>query len=154
MAKLDFSKVLDSNVEDIERPEDIPPGTYMCVVKGWRSPPDNDRQWKSFDCLLSVVAPTEDVNPDDLTSFGNVAGEPIRHSFLFEDGDERSMAKALWGIRMFCEHSLLMEGTGEMKLRDMLAASVNYQCLATVVWRPNKDDPNRFNVNVTRTAPM
>lgn len=153
-----FMDILDKRVGDIERPPLLPHGTYKWVVDKYSTDTIANGAWEVVDFNLKIVEPTEDVDPDDLTAFGNVAGQTRRHRFMFPTDPEEAanFQRTEFNLRRFLADHLQIDGVEGMDLKEALANAKGHMCLATVVWTPDKKDPsgeNKFD-NIGRTAPV
>lgn len=153
MARINFADVLNVQLDDIKKPALLPPGTYMCGVQRWLMPAgDSDKQWQSIGCLLNVIAPTDDTDPTAITEFGNVVGERVVYSFLFDAEDERQRERTAFKVREFCELHLGVTVPTGGTLKDLMDASIGYNCYAVVEWEPRRNDPSIVDLRVRRTS--
>lgn len=149
-----FTDSLDRKLEDIKRPPNLPIGHYVWQVSKHpeivsREGPNGDFEIVKFP--LVCVEPSEDVDPDDLEEYGNVAGAMVSKDFLFPVGEDvaADFARAEFNLRRFLGHLGVEES---LSLGEALAASVNKQCLGKLEHRPDKNDPEVVYQEVKRTS--
>ena len=149
-----FTDSLDRNMEEVKRPPNPPVGHYVWQVK---KHPDTDSfeskaSGKTFDRLsfqMSCLEASDDVDPDDLQEYGDVAGFVTTKSFLFDNGDEQAFERSLYNLKRFFEHLGLEES---MSLSEALAAAVGAQCLGELKHRPDPNDPEVVYAEMGRTV--
>ena len=155
MSKMSFADALDTKLDEVEEPKKLPQGTYlMTVVK----PPilgqaGKDGQYDTVDFLFRPIAAQDDVDPDDLKDYGDIAGAIVRQRFMFDTQDENKFKASEWRLRKFINDHLQVDGAGTMSFKQALAATPNHQCLVNVGWRPNPQNPEQIFVEVKKTAP-
>jgi hypothetical protein len=133
----DFQSILDMPLGEVEAPKPLPRGTYLFVVAG---PPTFTKvgkdQTDAADFALKVLQATEDVQADDLQTYGEpVMGKSMRaRFFLTKDAAKR--------LDDFLHISLGIEGA--MKLREAIALAPGRQCYGVVEWTPSADGQRMF----------
>lgn len=146
---MEFTKILNKKLEEIERPPLPPVGTY--VMKVTKVPEQMERgDYKIIEFNFSGIEAMEDVDADELAAFGPVTNVMARRAFMFGD-DETSNDRAIFNLKRFLEEHLLVEDAES--IQDGLAASPNHQCLVTLAHNQDKNDPEVYHVNVKATAP-
>lgn len=152
---MDFTSSLDHKVEEIERPPLLPTGTYRWLVEGQ---PEIDTiadgRFDVCDFKMKCVGPEEDVDPDDLTAFGDTSNVRRRLRFLFNKEDDAAFKRTEWQLRDFLENHLAISTKSGMTLKELLAEAPNSMCLGVVSHRPDKNDPERFYDEIKKTAPI
>lgn len=151
---MNFMNVLDTKVGDVERPPLMPVGTYQWVVKKIAMDSIANGEWDVVDFQLQCVGPTEDVDADEVSTYGEVKGRPMRHRFMFSTTDEANFKRSLFNLRRFIEEHLRVDGAAAMDLKEALANTVNHMCLGTIQWRPDKNNPEVQYDEIGRTAPI
>ena len=146
-----LADILDTKVDDIEKPPLPPMGTYVMAVEKFEQVERGD--WKIIEIFFKGVRPTEDVDEDDLKDFGGVESVKLRNAFMFGD-DEASNATTKYALRRFIAEHLQVEGAEDGSLGQALANSVNHQCFVTCVHTPSKKNPEDSFANVKSTAPL
>jgi len=149
-----FSDVLDRKVEDVKRPPNPPIGHYIWQVKKQpdSEPFESRNTGKTFDRVsfqMACVEATDDVDPDELEEFGNVAGFVTTKSFLFDNEDETAFQRSEYNLKRFLEHLGIDES---LSLGEALAASVNAQCMGELRHRPDPNDPEIVYAELGKTA--
>ena len=140
----DFQSILDMPLGEVEPPKTLPRGTYLTVVAG---PPTfvkvGKDQTDAADFQLKVLQAGQDVQPDDLTAYGEpVMGKTIRaRFFLTKDAAKR--------LDDFLHLHLGIEGA--MSLREAIAQAPGRQVYATTEWTPSADGTRMFS-NLKSTA--
>lgn len=152
-----FSEALDRKMEEVKRPPVPPVGHYVWQVA---KHPDHEefdsKDGKHFERLtfsLRAVQAGEDVDPDDLAEFGNVAGFPNRKTFLFSNDEEDQAAfdRSMFQLRRFLECCGVDES---VSIQEGLAAAVGGQFLGQLNHRPDPNDPEVIYAEVGNTAPL
>lgn len=153
---MDFMSILNKNVGDIKRPPNMPIGTYRAMVLKYElSTRESEKgAWDIVDFIMQVIAPTEDVDTDDLQEYGDVSKKQLRNSFMFDKNDPARFAQAEFGLKRFLADHLQIDGADTMPLKEALANSVNQQCLVAVKWRQDPKDPEAKYDEISRTAPV
>ncbi len=151
-----FTDALDRKMEDVKRPPNPPVGHYTWQVK---KHPDTDsfeskNSGKTFDRLefsMACVAPSDDVDPDDLAEYGDVTGFLTRKSFLFDNADEQAFERSMYNLKRFFEHLGVDES---LSVSEALAACIGAQCLGELKHRPDPNDPEVVYAELGRTAAL
>lgn len=151
-----FTDALDRKTEEIQRPPNPPVGHYTWQVK---KHPDTDQfesrnTGKTFDRVsfqMACVEASDDVDPDDLSDYGNVAGFVTSKSFLFDNADETAFERSMYNLKRFLEHLGVDES---LSVGEALAASVGAQCLGELKHRPDPSDPEVIYAEMGRTAAL
>ncbi len=153
-----FQDALDKQGQDIERPPNMPVGTYRWVIS--KHPTMDsiaDGRFDVIDFMLQCVEPLEDVDPDAISEYGKVQGKVMRHRFLFntDPNEKAAFDRTLFNLKIFLrEHVGLGESFDNMTLKEALAESVNQEVLASVSWRPDRNDPEIVYDQIDKTAPV
>jgi hypothetical protein len=150
---LDFKSIANTKLADLERPALPPVGTYLWLITKVPSIETlKGDDWDVVDFQLKAVAPTEDVDADALTAYGDVSKIMQRHRFMFNKNDKAEFTKGVDRLRRFCEDTV-GSATSEMSLTEALNSTVNGQILGTIIWKSDKNDAEIFHANIGRTAP-
>lgn len=147
-----FQSILSKKVDDIEAPKVPPVGGYICTVSG-PAVPNERSQFLIMDIPFAINSAMDDVDPDSLAEFGNVAGTTIRHSFLFNKEDANEVARTEYNLRTFLSDHLGIDCTGK-SLGEALSEIQGQRCVVYVRHDPDKNDPNRVYLRVRATAPL
>ena len=152
---VNFASIANKKVADIERPPNMPIGTYHWVVS--KIPIQGEvagGKWETLDFMLKCLGPTEDVDPASLKTYGDVTKRTMRHRFMFSTEDEDKFLASEYRVKSYCFKHLMVEETPGMTFPEMLDASVNHQCLASIKWRPDPNDPEIIYDEIGKTAPV
>lgn len=151
---LKFSEVANKKSEDIERPPLPPVGTYLWLVSKIPTIQENVKdQWDIVEYPVKAVAAQEDVDAEAIAAYGNVANITNRIAFLFDTTDPAKFAQTEYNHKRFLEEHLQCWEEGA-SLKEAMNASVNHQFLGTVKWTPDKQDPEIYHANISKTAPV
>lgn len=154
---MNFTDSLDRKMEEIERPEALPVGHYITQVK---KHPDLEefesrKTGVTYDRVtfqLEVVAPHDDVDPSDLEAFGNVAGQPLRKTFLFsrDEGDKANYDRSMFNLKQFLSEHLGVDES--LAINEAFGAAVGAQCLTEVRHRPDPENTEIIYAEAGRTT--
>lgn len=155
---MDFTSALDRSVEEIKRPPVPPVGHYVWSITAHPEKEDfeSKKTGDTFDRLTFVVSAVEardDVDPDELEAYGNVAGYKTRKTFLFNttEGKDTDFERSLFNLKRFLEHcGLDLKGN----LSEALADSVGAQFVGELTHRPDPEDPEVVFAELGRTAEL
>ena len=152
---INFADHLKDNVSEIERPPLLPIGTYKFFVEKQPSIEENiaDGRFDRVDFLLKCIEATDDVDADALAEYGSLDNTRLRYSFLFNKEDEQSFNRTKFALKRFLTEHLGVDADNA-SLNEAMAASVNHQCLATVRWRQDRNDPEVQYAEIGSTAPV
>lgn len=154
-----FSDALDRTMESIKRPPPLPIGHYVMSIPKVPSPPEAlNSQKGSFEKLtidVSVVQAHDDVDPDELSEFGNVGGTPLRIDFIFntDPAEEQKFEGTLNRLKRFMEHCGIDFGPSDT-IGQKLPELAGMQFLGEVKHRPDPNDAEVVYNEVGRTAPV
>lgn len=152
---MNFADILNTKVEDIERPPLPPVGTYrMAVVKvpeiGERS--SEKGEWDTIDFTLQALEGVT-VDQDELEKFGGPSNVTLRHGFMFDRHDAVKQDRTKFNLRVFLEQHLGLDPKGK-KLNELLNEAVGAQCLVTLRYRQDPSNPEIQYAEVGKTAPL
>jgi hypothetical protein len=155
----DFNTALKKKFVDVEKPKEVPPGTYTVMVTKIPDTEDSaDGKWTFLTFPMRLVAAGEDVDQDALREYGGLGPMAnLRLRFIFDksDADEAQAAfdRTLYNVkRLLIDH--LKCSSPDQELKEGLNNSINQQCLAVVKWRADKTDPSILRAEINRTAPI
>lgn len=151
---MNFTDVLNTKVEEIERPPLPPLGTYRCVVKsvpvmGERS--SEKGEWDTIDFPLQAVEAVT-VNEEEVETFG-LQNVQLRHGFMFDRHDATKQDQSKFRLKVFLEKHLGLDPKGKT-LTQMLNEAVGSECLVTVRYRQDPNDAEIQYPEVGKTAPV
>jgi len=152
---MDFTQGLDKNLDEIEKPPLVPRGTYIGAVSKHPTLAEvGGGNWDKVAVPVKLIAPTEDVDPDELQAFGDIKAAFVENVFMFDkstDG-EAAFKRTEYNLKMFLQKTLLLpEG---ISFKEAFAASVGVQFLVTIDWYPEKDNPENIWPRIKSTAPI
>src|SRR5690606_12640920 len=99
---VDFNKLADKKLEEVERPPLPPVGHYRLKntkVPDWDPRPEGE--WFIIEFTMQAQEAMDDVDPDDLAAFGKVTGAVLRKSFMCSRDDEVEADKMLYNVKRF-----------------------------------------------------
>ena len=151
-----FSDALDRKAEDIRRPPPLPIGHYvMQVTKVPDAPEEMNSSKGTYEKLIipvSVVSPMDDVDPDELSAYGNVTGAPLRLDFIFncDPAEEAKFEGTLNRLKEFISKAGVDIEEGQ--LGQWLTELPSAQFIGEVRHRPDPNDPNIVYSEIGRTT--
>lgn len=150
---VNFTDALNTKVGDVERPPLLPIGEYTAKVA--KVPTMDTIAQDRFDvCDFTLqITGVVEADEDDITEFGNVVGQNVRHRFMFNKEDETNFQRSLFNLRRFLEeHLKCCKDKDDLKVA--LNNSVGADCTIQVRHRPDPQDAEIKYVEVARTAPI
>lgn len=136
---VDFSKILQKQASAIEKPKPLPIGSYVCnnpALPKFQGLGKNESAAAIFG--LVVLAPGDDVDPQQLTEFGEWKGKTIRHTqWLSSDAAEYHAKEEL--VNAFALEE------GDKTLGQLYNETVNKQVLVKIKHRPSDDGTEMFH---------
>lgn len=149
---LNFADVANKKVADVERPPLPPVGTYRwSITKLPIVTTSGDGKW---DILTVPVRALEAMDDVDMTDYaGEVTNITNQIKFMFNKEDEAEFEKSLYRVRTFFEKHVKCASEDDT-IAQALNSSVNQQFLGSIAWSQDKNDPELFYANLTRTAPL
>lgn len=152
---MNFSEVLNTKVQEIERPPLIPVGTYkVMVLKIPSIDSSNDGKWDFVSFPLRFLEAQDDVDQSELQAYGDLKNAFLSRRFMFNKEDDTAFKREEYNLRNFLENTLLVEMNGETSLKEALNNSVNRQFLAFVRTRPDKENKEIIYNEIGKTAPL
>lgn len=141
---VDFSKILGKQAAAIEKPKPLPVGTYIAL----------NPKLPSFEAIgkketpgavfgLQIIAPTEDVDTDELKTYGDIKGKTVRHTMYLSEATEfrtKEELKNAFGVE-----------EEDKTLGQMFNETVNKQVYVTIRHRPS-DDGQEIYAEVEKLA--
>lgn len=151
---VDFSSLLDTKADEIEKPPVLPQGTFIwTVAKVPAQTTSNNGEWDIVEFQIKAVSAEPDVDEDELEEYGDVAGAQSRLAFMFpKDPDKKAdVQRSMYRLKNFLQKTLNVDCDDDATVKEMLAASVNCQFLGNVVHRQVEDETY---FDVKNTAPL
>lgn len=151
-----FQDALDRKAEDIERPRQLPVGTYMFKVD--KLPEQGSvakGAWDTLDFYMRPVEAGDDVDPDEVQAFGDVTNARIRHRFMFntDPGETVAFERTMFFLKRFIVEHLGVEWNDDMELQEVLSQTVGQVCTGAVTWRMDPTDNETVYAELSSTAP-
>lgn len=134
---VDFSKILQKQATEIEKPKPLPVGTYLCnnpQLPKFVAVGKNETPCAEFG--LVILAPQDDVDPEGLSAYGDVRGKNIRHRMFLTEGTEYRTKEEL-------KNAFGADENGT--LGQMFNETINRQVLVTVKHRPSDDGTEMYH---------
>lgn len=153
-----FADALNRSMEDIKAPPPLPIGHYIMGISKMPGAPEalNSQKgnYEKLTVSVNVISPSDDVDPDELADFGNVAGTPLRIDFIFNNdpAEEAKFEGTLNRLKRFMEHCGVDASSGS--LGEKLAELVGTQFLGEVKHRPDPQNAEVVYNEIGRTAPV
>lgn len=146
MAKpTEFASVLDTPIEDIERPKPIPVGSYVCMVKGQpRIDKSKNKGTEFSEFTLQILEPCNDVDENELEEMGGIQEKTIRATFYHT-------AASAYRLKDFLSHCGVEFASGAT-VRQLIAEAAGKSVIAHVKHDIQSD--GRIFLNVDSTAPV
>lgn len=149
-----FADIAKKRIEEIERPPLLPIGTYTFQVTELpKVDTIADGKWDIVDFQLLPIEPSSDVDPDELTAYGELRNGRTRFRFMFNTEDATAFATTEFRLRQFLEQHLKV-ATSDMDIGQALNASVGARVLGVVQHRPDKENPEIKYAEIRKTAPL
>ena len=129
---VDFSKILQKQATEIEKPKPLPIGSYVAVnqkLPDFKGVGKNETPAAEF--ALVVLAPMDDVDPEHLAAYGDVKGKVARHRMFLTEGTEYRTKEEL-------VNAFGIEEAGK-NLGQMFNETINKQVIVKIRHRPNDD---------------
>lgn len=129
---VDFSKILQKQANEIEKPKPLPIGSYVAVnqkLPDFKGVGKNETPAAEF--ALVVLAPMDDVDPEHLAAYGDVKGKSVRHRMFLTEGTEYRTKEEL-------VNAFGIEEAGK-NLGQMFNETINKQVIVKIRHRPNDD---------------
>lgn len=151
-----FSETLEKSVADTKRPPVLPAGHYvfaiakMPEIRETTSKKDGTT-YEIVGFQLKVVAPHDDVDPDELSEYGNPINQPARLEFMFSNGDEARFAQTEYRLKQFLENCGL---DTSVSYKQAMSESVGAQFLGQIAHRMDPENPEVVYAEVKRTAKL
>jgi hypothetical protein len=151
---MNFADALSKAADEIKRPPNLPIGTYDWIIKKYEVVDRDEYEILEFQCQCTGVH--DDVDPDDLATFGKAEGTPQRVSFIFNKADDpesqKRYAQTEFKLKRFLQDHVKCWNGGSLK--TALTESVNQKFGGYVRWRPDRDDPEVQYAEISKTFPL
>lgn len=145
MTNPNFASILDESPTEVNIPQPIPQGTYLCVVQGpWREDKSTKKGTDFVEFILKPIEPMDDVDIDELGIVGGLDDKTLKLTFW----ETKDSIYRLDEFHVHCGVDLDDGQSRRMRNDDVINAEV----LAYVTHEPSQDGKRIF-ANVQRTAP-
>lgn len=128
-----FTSVLDTPMDVIERPKPIPTGTYIGQIVGLptsREVTTKNGEQETLNINVKIVAPQQVDSPDALNDYGDVTvARPLQRTFWFSK--PAATPEELWAFKQFCNNTLKLETAGK-SMKQVCAEMRGKQLIITV----------------------
>jgi hypothetical protein len=128
MNDTNFSDILDTPYDEVERPKPLPPGTYLTVVQSFREDVSSKAQTPYVEYTLQPQQAGEDVADEELEAMGGIGTRTLRYTCYKTEG-------ALWRLKEF-HIACGLEVKGKTP-RQLVPEAVGCQVTVHVKHRPN-----------------
>lgn len=153
---MDFTSALTQKADEVARPAALPTGYYIWSIAAVAEQEEfeSSRTGDTFTRLripMTCVSP-HDVDEEDLAAFGNVSGQRLFKTFLFNTNPEKQneLERSIYNLKRFLvDHCQLDESK---TLEELLHEGVGAQCLGEVTHRTDPNDPEIVYAELGRTA--
>lgn len=143
---MDFSSLLSTRADDIEKPLPLPIGTYVWKVnKPHRETEMARGEYKVIEIPIVPVMPHEasdDVDPDALEAFGslNQAANSLRYMFPTDPAKQGDVERTLYNLKKFLVDVLCVEAEEGATIKELLALGVGCEFAAQASHRQVEDN--------------
>lgn len=145
-AATDFTTLLATKVDTIEKPKPLPAGHYLCQVTKYETGETRAKQTPYIRVHFKPLEPKDDIDAAAFEEFGGaakLAEKVIQHDFYITPD-------ALFRLRQFLETDLGISGSGK-SISDCLEGMVNAVCVVKIAHKLNPAAPGEVFVNVEKT---
>lgn len=144
---VDFSKLLNKQADQIEKPKPVPPGTYYATVGTHKfGQTTSEKQTPYVEFEIRLTQPDEDVDEEQFAEFGGqekLGARAMRYTFYLTDDAE-------WRLVNFFE--ALGLGTSGRTLGELIPETQGQALKVTVSHSPNQRQPGEVFANITGHA--
>lgn len=141
MTSLNFMDVLDQGIDTIEKPPLVPMGAYIWAMTGHSSETTGSGEWDILSIRLKCVAPSESVDADDLTEYGDVTGVMRSKKFMFDKNDQNKFDGTMYNVKQFLLIHCGVDVDESASMAELLAAGVGTNVMAEITHTADKTDP-------------
>jgi hypothetical protein len=136
MAKLasapNFSSILDTPADQIERPKPLPAGTYRAIVQGIpRQDVSSKKQTPFVEFTLKLLAADEDVDQEELAAIGGLTDKTIKDTYYLTEN-------SLFRVKDFLASCGVDVDSGA-SLRQLIEQTPNKEVGVFIAHEPSQD---------------
>ena len=139
----DLTALLSKNSDDVKPPSQLPPGTFMFRVTGYKSDRKSAAGNPAIDFDVEALSALDGVEQSQME--GIELPLTMRHTFYLTE-------KSLFRLRDFCKDALGVPSDGR-SLKDILDDTPGRAFRGNVTHRPNSNDPTRFYAEISEVFP-
>lgn len=135
---VDFSKILQKQATEIEKPKALPVGEYIAInqkLPEFKGIGKNETAGAIF--ALVIIAPTESVDPDEVQAYGEVKGKTVNYTQWLTEASEFRAKEEL-------KNAFDIDETGKT-LGQMYNETINKQVIVTIAHEPSQDGTEIFH---------
>lgn len=158
MSTPNFTSVLETPLDEVERPKPIPTGTYIGQIVGMPSSKDimyNGEEQEVDTLNIKLISPMQLDNPDALADYGDLsAARPQQKTFWFH---KPYTPDEIFGFKQFVANTLKMEIVKGKTSKQYFAEMPGKQLIVTIGHKPGVDKNTNEAVtysNITATAAL
>lgn len=155
----DFRSSLSKPLESIERPPLAPAGVYRFKITKpavFGEVNSANGNWDTVTFLLQAQEAIDVADVDALNAFGPVRNVNLSQRFMFPKGDSPedkiNYVRTENRLRSFLERHLGLSAS--LSMAEALDQAVGQECLGTVGYRQDRDDPEVMYAELKQTAPL
>jgi hypothetical protein len=137
-----FEEILDTPIEDFERPKPLPEGQYLCKVVNREYTKSTQKGTDQIEFTLKPIDVGDDVDSRELKEQGGIGERILRYTFWPND-------KAGYRIKDFFHDC----GVKKLPLRQAVEEVVGREVIAVVKHRPSQSGDMLY-ANVVSTLPV
>lgn len=120
-----FGALLDTPVNEVERPKPVPVGPYLCVNKALpKMDKTTKKQTEYVEFTLTPVQPLDGVDPEALEAMGGIADKTFRATFYITEA-------ALWRLKEFLADMGIDTESGA-SLRELIDQTPGQQVIVNI----------------------
>lgn len=149
----DFSKILDTKLDEIEKPALPPAGNYIFTVT--RQPETDsiaDGKYDVIDFQCQALQAIDDVEFPEGMKLTDVK-QRLRFMFPTDAEEKVNFDRSMNRLKRFLENTLCIEDADKLSIKEALALAPNHQFIGTIGWRQDKNDPETYYAEINKTAP-
>ncbi len=100
---MNFMDIANQRMDEIERPKNLPIGTYLCQVDGIPEKGEvANGKYETLDFTFRIIS-AQDVDDEDLRDYGDITTQKVRHRFMFNTEDENGAQRSIYNLKRFLE---------------------------------------------------
>src|SRR5215471_13947963 len=138
----DFERILNLQPKDIERPQPLPAGLYLCAIKDrYELVKSTQKGTPGVQFVFHVIGVIGKVNMTELEAAGGYQGKTIYHTFwLPAESPDGTKGRQDWRIHQFLDNCEVPSGM----MRERLDATIGAQFGADIRPDAKSDTPRNI----------